>query len=722
MSGVSFSGIGTGIDWSKIVEYELARYEKTHVAPLEKRMNQVNSKVQALSGLDGKLSDLRNVAATMDDPSELLAFTSSSSDESVVTASASGSASAGTYSVEVNQLADAEVEIHTGLDDSDTLVNNTGSTRAFSYTYAQESVELSVADGTTLQELVDLINNDSANPGVTASILDDGSGGTTSHHLVLRGNDTGADYTISINADETTLAGEWGTLTTDAAAGNSSVDVDDASPFAQYQAIIIGDDNSSGEYHIVDSISNNTLNLRGTLSSDFETAQNAYATPRGTGSGLAAAADAGASEISVDDASHFQEGKTVLIADAGGYEEATISEIDTVNNILTISSNLSTDYAETAYVTQLEGGRNFTFEPTDFDEMKAARNSRVRVDGYPPSGWIEAENNVIDGAIGGLSLTLLQTTDGSPVTVSVNRNTESVKTKIHALVSTYNEVRTYINRQTRYDPSTGESGALLGNYGAGIVESLFQDTIVTPATGFSDGTESFTVLGQVGIHSVATADDRTQLGTLEIDDQKLDEALVEDFKGVVELFSANFSGASNSEHLTFYQASEALTTPGEYDVKVDFDGSGNITGAWMKSASDETYREADIEGDCIVGQSDNPEDSLWVLVEWDGSSSTQTATVRVKQGLAGELLSEVDDLQDTDGLLENMNESSSERRTYMREQIEEEMTRMQMMEQRLNQKYARLESMLSELQGLQQWVSSMTRDMGKATSMSQSQD
>jgi flagellar hook-associated protein 2 len=424
----------------------------------------------------------------------------------------------------------------------------------------------------------------------------------------------------------------------------------------------------------------------------------------------------------VDDVSHFQEGRTILIADASGYEEATISEIDSVNNVLTISSNLSADYAETAYVTQLEGGRKFTFEPSDFDEMKAAQNAQVRVDGYPPSSWIEAEDNTMDGVIGGLSLTLLQETDGSPVTISVNRNTESVKAKIHALVSAYNAVRTYINGQTRYDPATGESGALLGNYGAGIVEALLRETVVTPATGFRDGTDPFTILGQVGIHTVGTAEDRNQLGTLEVDEGELDDALAEDFEGVVELFSANFSGASNSNYLTFYQASETLTTPGEYDVKVDFDVSGNITSAWMKSPSEDTYREADIEGDCIVGQSDNPEDSLWVLVEWDGTSSTQTATVRVKQGLAGELRSELDDLQDTDGLLENMDESCSERQNQIREQMEDEMARMAIMEERLNQKYARLESMLSELQGLQQWVTSMTQNMEKTTSMSKSQD
>lgn len=55
---------------------------------------------------------------------------------------------------------------------------------------------LDVAADTSLTELAGLINSDSTNPGVTASIIDDGSSGN-SFKLVLQANDTGADGEIS---------------------------------------------------------------------------------------------------------------------------------------------------------------------------------------------------------------------------------------------------------------------------------------------------------------------------------------------------------------------------------------------------------------------------------------------------------------------------------------------------------------------------------------------
>jgi hypothetical protein len=78
----------------------------------------------------------------------------------------------------------------------------------FVYTYNGVTRTLAATSTTTLQNLVDLINKDSGNPGVTASILDyDVSGDPDKRfHLVLSGGDSGQDYGITIGAG-TTVAG-----------------------------------------------------------------------------------------------------------------------------------------------------------------------------------------------------------------------------------------------------------------------------------------------------------------------------------------------------------------------------------------------------------------------------------------------------------------------------------------------------------------------------------
>ncbi len=713
MGSINFSGLGTGIDWNLIINAEIQARTRQVITPIQEWKTSWENKISAFDQLRSLLTALQSAVQDMDTPSELRCYTVQSSSEEVVGATVSGTASPGTYSVEVNQMADAEVEIHNGVDEAATLVNNSGADQDFVYSYAGESITLEVASGTTLEDLAALINNDADNPGVTAYILDDGSGGSTSHHLVLRGNDTGSTYTIAIDAGSTTLAGDWGNLTADASPGNSSVTVDDVSPFHQYQAIIVDDDDSSAEHHIITSIASNTLSLRGTLGDDFTVAQNAYATPRGTGSGLTSGATSGSSEVTVDDASHFQVGKSVIVADGSNSEELTVSAVDTATNTITFTTNLSNNYASDGYVTQLEGGRKFEFEDTDFTESQSAQNAQIRVDGYPSGSWIERETNTLGTVIYGVTLTLKGTTDGSPVTITVNEDPEGIKEKVNGFVTAYNAVKTFLNNNTDYNADTEEAGVLLGNYAAQFIESQLRDILISLAPGFEDGVDTYTHLGEIGVESLGRTDDESALGTLVVDEDELDEALADNFEAVISLLSDSFSGYSDSGYITFYQASETLTTAGKYDIEADFDGSGNLTGGRMKLTTESSFRNATANDPYLVGTSDNPEHALWVRCVWDGSSSTQTAVVRVTQGIAGRVADLLDEVLDTtDGVLHNIGQSYDEIVGEIDDRIEREEERLEQLREKLVMKYSRLEQLLVELQGRYDWAQTIAGSMG----------
>ncbi|MBW2621522.1 MAG: flagellar filament capping protein FliD [Deltaproteobacteria bacterium] len=92
-------------------------------------------------------------------------------------------------------LARVEQRVHSGFIDLITSVTSADAT--FTYFYEGVQVDVSVPADYKLGDLVDLINNDSNNRGVTASIIDDGSSTTTAYHLVLTGDDTGAEYAIT---------------------------------------------------------------------------------------------------------------------------------------------------------------------------------------------------------------------------------------------------------------------------------------------------------------------------------------------------------------------------------------------------------------------------------------------------------------------------------------------------------------------------------------------
>ncbi len=92
-------------------------------------------------------------------------------------------------------LARVEQRVHNGFIDLITSVTSADAT--FTYYYEGVQIDVEVSADSKLGDLVALINNDSSNPGVTASIIDDGSSTTTAYHLVLTGEDTGAEYTIT---------------------------------------------------------------------------------------------------------------------------------------------------------------------------------------------------------------------------------------------------------------------------------------------------------------------------------------------------------------------------------------------------------------------------------------------------------------------------------------------------------------------------------------------
>jgi flagellar hook-associated protein 2 len=109
-------------------------------------------------------------------------------------------------------LAQATKVVHSGwVDELSTEVTSSDAT--FTYVYAGKTITVAVDGGSTLTQLKNAINNDSDNPGVVASIINDGQGLPDSYKLVLTGEDTGAQYQItSVSHTFDTTFGSGGEL------------------------------------------------------------------------------------------------------------------------------------------------------------------------------------------------------------------------------------------------------------------------------------------------------------------------------------------------------------------------------------------------------------------------------------------------------------------------------------------------------------------------------
>ncbi|MDR2198257.1 MAG: flagellar filament capping protein FliD [Deltaproteobacteria bacterium] len=94
-------------------------------------------------------------------------------------------------------VAQTEKVVHAGFIDQISPIHD-GTAAEFVYKYKGVKHTVNVTDGMSLNILADAINSASDNPGVTASVINDGSGTATSCHLILTGNDTGAESTIEV--------------------------------------------------------------------------------------------------------------------------------------------------------------------------------------------------------------------------------------------------------------------------------------------------------------------------------------------------------------------------------------------------------------------------------------------------------------------------------------------------------------------------------------------
>ncbi len=195
---ISVLGLGSGLQLQDILD-KLRKADEAPITRLNTEKTHYKDQLTAFDKLNQDLLNIKSKALNLSLQSTFIARKVSVSNESVLSASVSDGAPTNSYSLTVNQLATFSSWQGAGLSQSDSVVNNTGSDETFSYHVGTgDTVSVTVADGTTLEGLANLINNDPNNPGVTASVINDGDP-STPYKLLLKANDTGETSRIYID-------------------------------------------------------------------------------------------------------------------------------------------------------------------------------------------------------------------------------------------------------------------------------------------------------------------------------------------------------------------------------------------------------------------------------------------------------------------------------------------------------------------------------------------
>ncbi|VTU33335.1 flagellar filament capping protein FliD [Variovorax sp. PBL-E5] len=218
---ISSIGVGSGLDLSTLLT-QLQTAESQPLVDLQSRQTSYTTKLSAYGQLQSSLNTLQAAADKLSAPSLFQGVKASSSASDVLSATTDTTAVAGSYAINVTQMAQSQALVATGQASAKTVIGHGtisfdfgtitgGSFDAATGTYTgagftpdttRTAAPITIdASNDTLEGIRDAINK--AKIGVTASIVNDGSG--TPNRLVLTSTQTGqaSSMKISVTGDAT---------------------------------------------------------------------------------------------------------------------------------------------------------------------------------------------------------------------------------------------------------------------------------------------------------------------------------------------------------------------------------------------------------------------------------------------------------------------------------------------------------------------------------------
>jgi len=191
---IQAQGIGSGLDIQSLVT-QLTQAEGAAVqSRITRESSQLATDISSLGSLKGAVSTFQGVVTPLASAATLTALSATSSDPGTFTATTDATAAAGSYSVEVTQLAQAQQMVSQNFTSGTAASFSPGT---LSITVGSKTMNLAIdSTNNTLAGIRDAINSASNNPGVQAAIIGDSTGS----RLVLTATSSGAANAITVTS------------------------------------------------------------------------------------------------------------------------------------------------------------------------------------------------------------------------------------------------------------------------------------------------------------------------------------------------------------------------------------------------------------------------------------------------------------------------------------------------------------------------------------------
>lgn len=219
------TGIASGIDYDAIIEATLD-VEQTKIDKYETKVEDYESEISALGEVKSALSTFQDAVDDLADSWDFFEYTATSSNEDILTVSASDDAVEGSYQFEVTQLAAPEIIV--GGDGFSSGSDVVGGGIISITVGSATAVDVTIDSDSTLSEIKSAINNSDA--GVTASIVEVSEG---SYALMLAADENGESIVFSIDDDDLGDTDNSGLSSLYAVPSSSSMNVAQTGTMAQ---------------------------------------------------------------------------------------------------------------------------------------------------------------------------------------------------------------------------------------------------------------------------------------------------------------------------------------------------------------------------------------------------------------------------------------------------------------------------------------------------------
>lgn len=510
---ITFSGLASGLNTDQLIT-DLVRFSQKRIDALKSQERVETNRQTALKGIETRIQTLQTQVAKIGRPqgSAFDRKTGSSSEAGLVTAAAGSTAVAGTTSLRVLSLAQKHQVASQGFDDPTSEITQ----GTFEIKSGIKSATITIdSTNNTVRGLAQAIT--SANIGVAASLINDGSDASTQpYRLLLSAKDSGSANAITItnslaassggavkpNLGSTQIGAAvvassftgTSSLTSNSGAGGFTGASNDTFHFTVVTGGAVGTDNG-----IQVSYSNQSGSLTGTITVDQ--------------------ADSGVNK-SVASGIEVQFGSGTLVA----------------------GDKFSID----------------GFVPT----VQAATNAQVQLGTGSGAITVQSSTNVVNDLVPGVTLNLLSADPAKEIKITVADDVAAAKKDVTDFVADYNDFIDFIDKQTKFDVATGRSAILNNNRAITELKTVIERSVLGVSGNLPS---SINRLGAIGI----TSDGK---GKLEVNESKLDNVLNGRVAGVgfpelKKMFA--LTGTSSSTGIQFATGTKLTQESGSTPYQVD---------------------------------------------------------------------------------------------------------------------------------------------------------